>query len=90
MVDSSANGSLLSKSYNKAYEILEMIAKNNYQWPSTTQAAARGTTRVHNVNALTTLLAWVTTLTNIVKVMTTAPATVNQVVEVSCVYFREQ
>ena len=42
MVDVSANRALLSKSYNEAYEILEKIANNNYQWPSTRQAAARG------------------------------------------------
>ena len=31
MVDASANGALLSKCYNEAYEILERIANNNYQ-----------------------------------------------------------
>ncbi|KAH9714640.1 protein kinase domain-containing protein [Citrus sinensis] len=50
MVDASANGALLYKSYNEAYEILERIANNNYQWPSTRQAAARGTTGVYNVD----------------------------------------
>ena len=30
MVDASANETLLSKSYNEAYEILEWIANNNY------------------------------------------------------------
>ncbi|XP_052291700.1 uncharacterized protein LOC127900585 [Citrus sinensis] len=59
MVDASANGALLYKSYNDAYEILERIANNNYQWPSTKQAAAG----VHNVNALTALSAQVTSLT---------------------------
>ena len=37
MVDASANMALLSKSYNEAYEILERIANNNYQCPSTRQ-----------------------------------------------------
>ncbi|XP_024043141.1 uncharacterized protein LOC112099867 [Citrus clementina] len=77
MVDASINGALLSKSYN------------NYQWPSTRQAAARGTEGVHNVDALTALLAQVTSLTNMVKAMTTAPATVNQISDVSCVYCGE-
>ena len=35
MVDASANWGLLSKYYNETYEILERIANNNYQWPST-------------------------------------------------------
>ena len=44
MVDASANEALLSKSYNEAYEILERIANNSYQSPSTRPVAARGTT----------------------------------------------
>ncbi|KAH9667508.1 hypothetical protein KPL70_021064 [Citrus sinensis] len=55
-------------------------------WPSTRQAAARGTTGVHNVDVLTALSAQVTSLINMVKAITTAPATVNQVAEISCVY----
>ena len=77
MVDTSANGVLLSKSYNEAYEILEKIANNNYQWPSTRQAVTRGTASVYNIDALTVLSAQVTSLTNIVKAMTTTSATVN-------------
>ncbi|KAA3465736.1 Retrotransposon gag protein [Gossypium australe] len=30
VVDTSANGSLLSKSYNEAYEIIERISSDNY------------------------------------------------------------
>ena len=55
MVDASANGALLSKSYNEAYEILERIANNNYQWPLTRQVAAIGAAGVHNVDVLTAL-----------------------------------
>ncbi|XP_015387814.1 uncharacterized protein LOC107177842 [Citrus sinensis] len=89
MVDASANRALLSKSYNEAYEILERIVNNNYQWPSTRQAAARETVGVHNVDALTTLSAQVTSLTRMVKAMTTAPATVNQISDMSCIYCGE-
>ncbi|KAH9750390.1 hypothetical protein KPL71_013860 [Citrus sinensis] len=89
MVDASANGVLLSKSYDEAYKILERIANNNYQWPSTRQVVARGTTRVHSVDALIALSAQVTSLTKMVKVMTNAPATVNQISDVSCVYCGE-
>ncbi|KAH9668539.1 hypothetical protein KPL70_021450 [Citrus sinensis] len=86
LVDTSANGALLSKSYTEAYEILERIANNNYQWPSTRQPVARGTTGVHNIDAITALSAQVTSLTNMVKTMTSAPAVVKQVAELSCVY----
>ena len=89
MVDASANGALLSKSYNEAYEILERITNNNYQWPSSRQVAVRGTVGVHNADALTALSAPVASLTNMVKAMTTAPATVNQISNVSCVYCGE-
>ena len=90
MVDASANGALLSKSYNEAYKILERIVNNNYQWPLTRQTTVRGATRVHNVDAFTALSAQVTLLTNIVKVMTTALATVKQVADISCVYCGEE
>ncbi|KAH9792219.1 hypothetical protein KPL71_004032 [Citrus sinensis] len=86
IVDASANGALLSKSYNEAYEILERIANNNYQWPSARQPATRGSAGVHNIDAITALSAQVTSLTNMVKAITAAPATVKQVTERSCVY----
>ncbi|KAH9681200.1 hypothetical protein KPL71_026880 [Citrus sinensis] len=90
MVDASANGALLSKSYTEAYEILERIANNNYQWPSARQPAARGSAWVHSIDAITALSAQVTSLTNMVKAMTAAPATVKQVTELSCVYCGEE
>ena len=90
MVDASANGALLSKSYTKAYEILERIANNNYQWPSTRQIVARGAAGVHNIDVITTLSAQVKSLTNMVKAMTTAPTAIKQVAELSCVYCGEE
>ena len=78
--------SLVIKSYIEAYEILERIANNNYQWPSTKQQVARGVVGVHYIDAITVLSAQVTSLTNMVKAMTSAPAVVKQVAELSCVY----
>ncbi|KAA3457201.1 hypothetical protein EPI10_003911 [Gossypium australe] len=46
MVGASANGSLLSKSYNEAYEILERISSNNYQCLTQTTIRRR-VTEVH-------------------------------------------
>ena len=77
MVNTSTNRALVSKYYSKAYEILERIANNNYQLPSIKQATTRGTTRVHNVDALTVFSKQVTSLINMVKVMTAALAIVN-------------
>ena len=90
MVDASANGALLSKSYTEAYEILERIANNNYQWPSVRQPVARGSAGVHSIDAITALSAQVTSLTNMVKGMTFAPATIKQVTALSCVYCGEE
>ena len=89
MVDTSTNGALLSKSYNEAYEILERIANNNYQWPSPRQIVSRGAAGIHNVDAFTVLSAQVTSLTNMMKAMTTALSNDNQVADVSCLYCRE-
>lgn len=88
MVDTSVNGALLSNSYNETYEILDKI-NNNYQQPSTIQVATRGVVGVHNVDALTTLSAQVTSLINIVKAMITASAIVNQIVEVCYIFCGE-
>ncbi|KAH9763726.1 hypothetical protein KPL70_001262 [Citrus sinensis] len=60
------------------------------RWPSTRQPAARGSTGVHNIDAITALSAQVTSLTNMVKAMTSAPAIVKQVAELSCVYYGEE
>ncbi|XP_024042922.1 uncharacterized protein LOC112099709 [Citrus clementina] len=90
MVDASANGALLSKSYTEAYEILKRIANNNYQWPSVRQPAIRGSAGVHNIDAITALSTQVTSLTNITKAVTSATATVKQVTEPSCVYCGEE
>ncbi|KAH9681318.1 hypothetical protein KPL71_026936 [Citrus sinensis] len=90
MVDASANGALLLKSYTEAYEILEKIANNNYQWPSARQPTTRGSAGVHNIDAITALSAQVTSLTNMVKAMTSAPATLKPVTEISCVYCGEE
>ena len=85
-MDALANEALLSKSYTKAYEILERIANNNYQWPSTKQPVARVAVGVHNIDAIIALSAQVTSLTNMVKTMKSIPAAVKQVAELSCVY----
>ena len=90
VVDASANRALLSKSYIEAYEILERIANNNYQWLSTRQTIAKGVVGVHNIDEITAISAQVTSLTKMVKAMTTAHVVVKQVVELSCVYCGEE
>lgn len=67
VVDASANGALLAKSYNEKYEILEQIANNNYQWTTTLVDTRKRVAGVHDVDAITTLSAQVSSLSNILK-----------------------
>ncbi|XP_062118742.1 uncharacterized protein LOC133832412 [Humulus lupulus] len=90
VLDASANGAILSKSYNEAFEILERIASNNYQWSNTRAPTSRKVAGVLEVDALTALTAQMASMTNILKNMSLGgniqPAAAIQSVEVSCVY----
>ncbi|KAA3487116.1 Retrotransposon gag protein [Gossypium australe] len=67
MVDASANGALLSKSYNDAYEIIERITSNNYQWPTNRVASERRVAGVHEVDTLASLAAQVSSMSSMLK-----------------------
>ncbi|XP_062103792.1 uncharacterized protein LOC133814906 [Humulus lupulus] len=90
VLDASANGAILSKSYNEAFEILERIASNNYQWSNTRAPTSRKVARVLEVDALTALTAQMASMTNILKNMSLGgsiqPAAAIQRAEVSCMY----
>ncbi|XP_062119320.1 uncharacterized protein LOC133833078 [Humulus lupulus] len=87
VLDASANGAILSKTYNKAFEILERIASNNYQWSNTRAPTSRKVAGVLEVDALTAQMAL---MTNILKNMSLGGniqlAAAIQSAEVSCVY----
>ncbi|XP_062093483.1 uncharacterized protein LOC133799485 [Humulus lupulus] len=90
VLDASANGAILSKSYNEAFEILERIAINNYQWSTTRAPTSRKVAEVLEVDALIALTAQMASMTNILKNMSLGgsiqPATAIQSAEISCVY----
>ncbi|XP_062118441.1 uncharacterized protein LOC133832069 [Humulus lupulus] len=90
VLDALADGVILSKSYNEAYEILESIASNNYQWSNARASTSRKVAGVLEVDALTALTAQVSSMTNFLKNMSLGgmvqPATMGQVSNVSCVY----
>ncbi|XP_062094211.1 uncharacterized protein LOC133800271 [Humulus lupulus] len=90
VLDASANGAILSKSYNEAFEILERIASNNYQWSNTRAPTSRKVAGVLEVDALTALTAQMASMTNILKNMSLGgniqPAAAIQSAEISCVY----
>ncbi|XP_062104022.1 uncharacterized protein LOC133815169 [Humulus lupulus] len=69
VVDASANRALLAKSYNEAYEILERISNNNYQWPTSRLSTGRKVAGIHDVDAITSLVAQVSSISNMLKTM---------------------
>ena len=72
IVDALANGAILAKTYNEAYEILERMAHNNYQWPAKRTATTRRVAGVYEVDAVMTLTSQVSSLSNILKSMNMA------------------
>ncbi|XP_023892547.2 uncharacterized protein LOC112004530 [Quercus suber] len=54
MVDATAGGALMSKTHEAAYELLEELASNNYQWP-TERAMPRKTAGVLELDSITSL-----------------------------------
>ncbi|KAK9003784.1 hypothetical protein V6N11_018681 [Hibiscus sabdariffa] len=67
MLDASANGTLLDKPPREGLEILEKLAINDYQHPTTRRGTMRrGTTQLDSSDAI---LAQISNLTNIVKNM---------------------
>ncbi|XP_052487335.1 S-adenosyl-L-methionine-dependent tRNA 4-demethylwyosine synthase [Gossypium raimondii] len=57
IVAASANGVILSKSYNEAYGIIERIASRNCQWPKNQAVSRRRVAGVHELDALASLSA---------------------------------
>ncbi|KAK8667598.1 hypothetical protein V6N13_007746 [Hibiscus sabdariffa] len=65
MLDASANGTLLDKPPREGLEILEKLALNDYQHPTTRRGTVRrGTTQLDSSD---TILAKISALTNMVK-----------------------
>ncbi|KAJ4717050.1 DNA-directed DNA polymerase [Melia azedarach] len=61
IIDAAANGALMSKTPDEAYQLLEEMASNNYQWPSD-RSTQRRVAGVHEIDAITALTAQVATL----------------------------
>ena len=61
-IDAAAGGALMAKNFDEAYNLLETMAANNYQWPASkmTQPKAIGKIEIDAFNAL---VAQVETLT---------------------------
>ncbi|KAJ4724584.1 DNA-directed DNA polymerase [Melia azedarach] len=79
LVDAAAGGALMGKSIDEAYDLLEEMAANAFQWPSErlTLKKASGVHEVDNLSALTAQLA---TLNKQLGVMTAQSIHIPQVV----------
>ncbi|KAL4332766.1 hypothetical protein GQ457_07G014150 [Hibiscus cannabinus] len=67
MLDASANGTLLDKSTEEAIEILDRLANNDYQFPSTRRGMARRNGTTYELEPTDSVSAQLATLTNMVK-----------------------
>ncbi|XP_062112692.1 uncharacterized protein LOC133823859 [Humulus lupulus] len=63
IIDAAAGEAFMTKSANKANELLEEMATNNYQWPSERSCSNKKVTGVHELDAIIALTAQVVSLT---------------------------
>ncbi|KAH9780125.1 hypothetical protein KPL71_007966 [Citrus sinensis] len=63
MIDAAGGGTLMGKTLEATYELLEEIASNNYQW-SLERPISRRATGVHNVDVVTALYAQIIAIRN--------------------------
>ena len=69
LVDAAAGGSLMGKKLEDAYDLLEEMAANAYQWPSERNASKK-TLGVHELDVLTTLSSQVAAISKQVSSLT--------------------
>ncbi|KAL4342292.1 hypothetical protein GQ457_08G035120 [Hibiscus cannabinus] len=67
MLDASANGTLLDKSAEEATEILDRLANNDYQFPSTRNGMTRRNVTAYELEPTDAISAQLVALTNMVK-----------------------
>ncbi|KAL5573542.1 hypothetical protein UlMin_023139 [Ulmus minor] len=72
MLDASAGGALLNKSYAEAYELIESIAANSYQWPTSRINSTKKVAGVHELGDVSALTAQIASLTNMLKAVSTS------------------
>ena len=60
-IDAAASGALMANTIDSAYELLENMVANNYQWPMK-RAMNKKVVGIHEIDVITTLTAQVATL----------------------------
>lgn len=66
LIDAASGGEFMGKNQDDAYDLLEEMAMNNYQWPSE-RILPKKAMGLHEIEAITTLAAQVHTLTQQLK-----------------------
>lgn len=72
MLDASAGGALLNKSYAEAYDLIESIAVNSYQWPTSRINSTKKVAGIHELGDVSALTAQIASLTNMLKAVSTS------------------
>ncbi|KAL4332941.1 hypothetical protein GQ457_07G000080 [Hibiscus cannabinus] len=67
MLDASTNGTLLDKSPEEAFETLDRIANNDYQFPTSRLVSGRWTSEKLEIDANDSISAQLSTITNLLK-----------------------
>ncbi|KAL4341392.1 hypothetical protein GQ457_08G019850 [Hibiscus cannabinus] len=86
MLDASANGTLLDKSPEEAFEILDRIANNDYQFPTTRLGSGRRTSGKLELDANDSVSAQLSAITNLLKNLQ-KPSDVREAKALSCNHF---
>ncbi|KAL5565094.1 hypothetical protein UlMin_028258 [Ulmus minor] len=84
MLDASAGGALLNKSYAEAYDLIESIVANSYQWPTSRINSTKKVAGIHELGDVSALTAQIASLTNMLKAVSTSnvvsPTSLNSLV----------
>ena len=75
MLDAAAGGTLMRKTPEEAYDLLEEMALNSYQW-QTERGVVKKASGVHNVDTYTALSAQIDALTKKIDSMNTSAGSV--------------
>ncbi|KAL4271777.1 hypothetical protein GQ457_13G016270 [Hibiscus cannabinus] len=86
MLDASTNGTLLDKSPEEAFDILDRVASNDYQFPTTRLGAGRRAPGVLDLDANDSLSAQLSAITHMLKNLQ-KPTDVRDAKAVSCIHY---
>ena len=77
IVDATANGTLLSKTKDKAHRLLEEMSANNYQW-SDKWSTAKKVVGIHEVDPIVSLSTQMSALANKIAAFTTKESSIKE------------